>query len=67
LTRSHKDLATAAIDPKFHPLASGRWPVWVRPHEDITRVERDLRGAMKTDFAKIDLRQLPDGAIQVHD
>src|SRR5215469_4921319 len=29
LTRSHKDLATAATDPKFHPLARGRWPVWV--------------------------------------
>jgi alpha,alpha-trehalase len=67
LTRSHKDLATAAIDPKFHPLANGRWPVWVGPHEDLARVARELRGAMKADFDKIDLRQLPRDTTQVHD
>jgi hypothetical protein len=44
LTRSHKDLATAAIDPKFHPLANGRWPVRVGSHEYIARVEREWRG-----------------------
>jgi alpha,alpha-trehalase len=67
LTRSHKDLATAAIDPKFHSLSNGRWPVWVGPHEDIARVERELRDAMKTDFAKIDLRKLPSNTTQVPD
>jgi alpha,alpha-trehalase len=67
LTRSHKDLATAAIDPKFHSLANGRWPVWVGPHEDLARIERELRGAMKADFEKIDLRRLPDDTLQVHD
>ncbi|MGD0669605.1 MAG: trehalase family glycosidase [Bryobacteraceae bacterium] len=67
LTRSHRDLAVAAIDPKFHPPANGRWPVWVGEHEDIARVERDLRGAMKADFQKIELRRLPhDMQVQDH-
>ena len=67
LTRSHKDLAAAAIDPKFHPLANGRWPVWVGPHEDIAGVERELRGAMKSNFEKIELRRLPRDGAQVQD
>jgi len=66
LTRSHQDLAVAAVDPKFHPATDGRWPVWVAEHEDIARVERDLRSAMKADFQKIELRRLPHD-MQVHD
>ena len=27
LTRSNRDLAKAAVDPKFHALPNGRWPV----------------------------------------
>jgi len=67
LTRSHRDLAVAAVDPKFHPAANGRWPVWVAEREDIARVERDLRSAMKADFQKIELRRLPHDITQVQD
>jgi alpha,alpha-trehalase len=67
LTRSHQDLAAAAIDPKFHPSADGRWPVWVAEHEDMGRVERELRGAMQASFQKIELRRLPHDATQVRD
>jgi alpha,alpha-trehalase len=67
LTRSHRDLAAAAIDPKFHPPANGRWPVWVAEHEDIARVGRDLRSALQADFQKIELRRLPHDIMQVHD
>jgi len=67
LTRSHRDLAVAAVDPKFHPAANARWPVWVSKREDIARVKRDLRSAMKADFEKIELRRLPDDVMKVQD
>ena len=40
LKRSHRDLAAAAVDPKFPPFADGRWPVYVAGDEDFGRVER---------------------------
>jgi alpha,alpha-trehalase len=67
LIRSHQDLAAAAIDPKFHPSANGRWPVWIAEHEDIVRVERELRRTMKADFQKINLRRLPQDTRQIRD
>jgi len=60
LKRSHRDLAAAAVDPKFPPFADGRWPVYVAGDEDFGRVERQLRQAMEpSSFQKIDLRRLP--------
>src|SRR6516164_7334735 len=67
LTRSNRDLARSAIDPKFHPLPNGRWPVFVPEHENLHVLQEDLRRAMKGDFDKIELRVLPQGALKVQD
>lgn len=60
LTRSNKDLARAAADPKF-PVAPGqRSTVYVSGMEDLHRVELSLRKHMAAaDFAKIAVRKLP--------
>lgn len=67
LTRSHRDLAAAAVDPKFRPSTNGRWPVWVPEDEDLARIERDLRSVMAANFQKIELRQLPHDVMQVNE
>src|SRR6266446_3488049 len=60
LTRSSRNLAAAAADPKFRPLPDGRWPVYVPRNEDLPRIEQELRREMPAgDFQKIDIRQLP--------
>ena len=46
LTRSNSNLATAAVDPKFHPDAEGRWPVYISRTEDVRLVEESLRREM---------------------
>src|ERR1700738_2891020 len=64
LTRSHRDLAAAAVDPKFRPLSDGRWPVYVALSEDLGRVEQNLRQAMQaSEFQKIAIPPLPDEAL----
>src|SRR5687768_6583186 len=61
LTRSSAQLAKAAPDPKFKPMADGRWPVYVSRRENIKLIEQRLRAQMSVeDFATIDIRQLPD-------
>jgi alpha,alpha-trehalase len=67
LTRSHQDLAAAAADPKFPQPAGGRWPIWLPADEDLAGIERELRGAMKADFAKIELRRLPSDLTQIRE
>jgi hypothetical protein len=60
LTRSNRDLASAAPDPKF-PSAHGTWPVYVSRTEDLQRVEKQSRQEMKPeDFRRIQLRVLPE-------
>ena len=60
LTRSHKNLAMAAADPKVRPDPDGRWSVYVGAREEIARIERELRTEMPpADFRKIHLRPLP--------
>jgi len=60
LTRSHRNLAAAAADPKFLPLPNGRWPVYVGRNEDVHRVEQQLQSEMQpSDFHRIDVRMLP--------
>jgi len=69
LTRSHRNLAAAAVDSKSPPLPDGRWPVYVAPNEDIERLESRLRVEMSpADFDRIILKPLPrePGAIRVH-
>ena len=61
LTRSNRTLATAAVDPKFHPDPDGRWPIYVSKSEDVRRIARQIRQEMSpAAFAKIELRILPD-------
>jgi alpha,alpha-trehalase len=61
LTRSNRDLAKAAMDPKFQPLADGRWPVYVARGDDLQAVEKGLREQMQpADFQKIEIQQLPE-------
>ena len=60
LARSNKDLAQAALDPKFPLAPGGRSVVYISSKEDLSRVESSLRRQMsKADFAKIELRKLP--------
>ena len=40
LTRSNRDLAIAAVDPKFHPAEDGRWPVYVAEDESLPAIEQ---------------------------
>jgi alpha,alpha-trehalase len=61
LTRSNKDLAKAAVDPKFHPLPDGRWPVYVPRAENLDKIRQSLKKAMSAaDLEKIELRPLPE-------
>jgi len=61
LTRSNKDLANAAVDPKFPVGPSGKWPVYIARTENIDQVDRDIRAKMPAgDFSKIEIRRLPE-------
>ena len=69
LMRSNARLADAAVDPKFHATAGGRWPVYLSQKENVKQVEETLRSQMPQEsFAKIELRQVPDdpGEIREH-
>jgi alpha,alpha-trehalase len=68
LTRSHANLATAAVDPKSKPLPDGRWPVYAGKDENLGVLEKQLRAQMSAaDFAKIQILPLPDsGQIRTH-
>src|SRR5579884_2914939 len=60
LTRSNSNLATAAVDPKFHPEADGRWPVYISRTEDVQQVEQKLRQEIPPSaFKTIHLLPLP--------
>ncbi len=61
LTRSNRDLAKAAVDPKFSPAPDGRWPVYIPRDENAQSVEQTLRQEMPADgFKTIDIRPLPE-------
>lgn len=60
LTRSNKDLAQAAADPKFPLGPEQRSLIYVSSREDVDQIESSLRAQMPArDFATIALRQLP--------
>jgi alpha,alpha-trehalase len=66
LTRSSAELAKAAPDPKFKPMADGRWPVYISRRENIKLIEQRLRAQMSAkDFATIDIRELPNDVSEV--
>jgi alpha,alpha-trehalase len=61
LTRSNAQLASAAVDPKFHPQGDQRWPVYIPRTENLKRIEQTLRAQMSPEnYARIELRPLPD-------
>lgn len=60
LTRSSKDLAQAAADPKFPAGPGQRSLVYIPASEDPGRIEDSLRSQMSApDFARIEVRPLP--------
>jgi alpha,alpha-trehalase len=62
LSRSTRDLAKAAPDPKFPRPAGQPWPVYLPPEEDRAAVEAELKKTMSADdLARIELRVLPPG------
>ena len=66
LTRSNKDLANAAVDPKFHVGPSGKWPVYVARTENREQVERDIRAQTPAEgFSKIEIRRLPEDIARI--
>ena len=68
LTRSNRMLAKAAVDPKFHPAADGRWPVYVPRTADLGDIQAQLRKEMPAaDFRTIELRVLPQEPAQIRD
>ncbi len=68
LTRSSTQLAKAAPDPKFKPMANGRWPVYVSRRENIKNIEQTLRAEMSPeDFAAIEIRQLPGNVAEIQE
>jgi alpha,alpha-trehalase len=61
LTRSNKDLAVAAVDPKFQPGPDGRWPVYIPPRENLASIEAAVRKALPpAAFETIAIRRLPE-------
>jgi alpha,alpha-trehalase len=68
LTRSSAQLAKAAPDPKFKPMANGRWPVYVSRRENIKNIEQSLRAQMSPDdFATIEIRMLPEKLSEIQE
>jgi alpha,alpha-trehalase len=59
LVRSHEDLASAAVDPKYHPDEDGKWPVFVPESENIQAIEGQLRLILGSKFDKIRIKALP--------
>ncbi|HEV2800920.1 MAG TPA: trehalase family glycosidase [Pyrinomonadaceae bacterium] len=61
LARSNRQLAEAAVDPKFPPLEGNRRPVYVARTENFAAIETRLRAELPAgDFARIVLRRLPE-------
>jgi len=68
LTRSNRNLASAAADPKFQPLGNGRWPVYIPAKEDLQSIEQQLRRDMAArDFESIEIRKLPEDTARLKD
>ncbi len=60
LTRSNKDLAKAAVDPKSQPSADGRWAVYIARTENVERIRARLKQQMPAaDMGRIEILPLP--------
>jgi len=59
LTRTHTQLAAAAVDPKFKPGEDGKWLVYIPSDENVALITKRLRAEMPADdFAKIRIATL---------
>jgi alpha,alpha-trehalase len=68
LSRSNRDLPTAAKDPKLPRQPGSPWPVYVSMKEDRDRVAREVREVLSPkEFATIELRTLPSDQKSVQD
>jgi alpha,alpha-trehalase len=60
LTRSHRTLPSAAVDPKFHPAPDGRWIVYVPRTENLPAIEAALRREVpEAGFRTLSILPLP--------
>ena len=60
LTRSPRDLARAAPDPKMHRDADATWPVYIAADEDREEIQKRVTATLQPAEARhIDLRTLP--------
>ena len=67
LTRSTRDLARAAPDPKVHP-AGDAWPVYVAADEDRAAIARTLQTVLSPDDVRhIALQPLPASPNQIRE
>ncbi len=61
LTRTHRQLAEAAIDPKFQSKVDEKWIVYLPAHENIEKIREQLAKEMSPqNFEKIQLTPLPE-------
>ena len=59
LTRSNRNLSSAAADPKFKANQNGRWPVYV-PAAEFQRVKTELSHVQPEDLKKVEILPLPE-------
>lgn len=60
LTRTPRNMATAAVDPKFEMPETHHWAVYISRDEDLAHVQRQLREEMASeDFRSLDFLRLP--------
>ena len=66
LTRSPRDLARAAPDPKMHKPADATWAVYVAADESRSAIQRRVTAALQPgDVRRIDLRVLPSSPADI--
>jgi alpha,alpha-trehalase len=68
LSRSNRDLPTAAKDPKVPREPGSPWPVYLSMQEDRERVAREVRQVLpKKEFTTIELRTLPSDRASIRE
>jgi alpha,alpha-trehalase len=68
LTRSNKNLPTAAVDPKFHPDADGRWPVFIPRSENLQALDERLKAEIPpAGLQTIAIKQLPEDPLHMQE
>ena len=68
LSRSNRDLPSAAKDPKLPRAPGSPWPVYVSVREDRERVAREVRQILpEKEFNSIELRRLPADLTSLRD